>query len=204
MIYYQLNNQIHEMDEAFATALVTVKKIGTVKETRADEAGNEVEVSVAGVVSEEVERIATITSIFTATPKPEITAKQKINLVKNDEGVVEWQIMDLSTEETEKYRNDKIKEMDAETQNKIFEGFDFDDKRFSMSLSAQSNWLFLLNQHTAGTFPDEGWAIATKDDDEYTLSKANAPAFFQASAEHKEKILAEGREKKREFFKTLA
>ncbi len=113
----------------------------------------------------------------------------------------EWRQKVLEGDDLQQFLQEKYAEIDNETESAIFAGFTFDGKIFSMSLSAQSNWLYLLTQYQAGVYPDKGWAIATKDDSDYILTKDKAIGFFEAAATMKETVLSEGRKKKAELKK---
>lgn len=69
----------------------------------------------------------------------------------------------------------KINKIDAKTKALIEEGFDFDGKHFSLSSTAQMNWIAL----TMATAPA---IISTDDSFPYTLETADAIRFFQGTA----------------------
>ncbi|HSG29084.1 MAG TPA: hypothetical protein VLA34_11435, partial [Candidatus Krumholzibacterium sp.] len=74
----------------------------------------------------------------------------------------------------EVYKSIKNGAIDKRTQELIAEGFSFDGKTFSMSANAQRNWIALRANSDLLTWPV---SITTIDDDEYSLSLANLPAF---------------------------
>ena len=67
-----------------------------------------------------------------------------------------------------------IDQIDIFIQEKIFKGFDFDGKTFSMSVNAQLNWSNVLN------IPDELFPlnVTTKNDENYILTLAKKSSFY--------------------------
>jgi hypothetical protein len=86
------------------------------------------------------------------------------------------------------YKKHIVDLIDAKSEEKIFEGFSFDGKRFSLSLSAQINWSNLL------FLPESFFPVnlSTKDDDVYSLIYANVQSFYQAALNGKNAPLQEG------------
>lgn len=78
--------------------------------------------------------------------------------------------------------------IDKRTETQIFQGFTFDSKLFSMSLSAQINWsnLFFIPD---ALFP---LSIMTKDEENYTLALSNRASFYGAALTHKNTALQTG------------
>lgn len=94
----------------------------------------------------------------------------------------------INVDNIDSYKKYIIDLIDNRSQNKIFEGFLFDDKRFSLSLSAQINWsnLLFLPQ---GFFPIN---LSAKDDDIYVLTYSNVQSFYNAALNGKNTPLQEG------------
>jgi hypothetical protein len=86
------------------------------------------------------------------------------------------------------YKKHIVDLIDTKSEEKIFEGFLFDGKRFSLSLSAQINWSNLL------FLPESFFPVnlSTKDDDVYSLTYANVQLFYQAALNGKNSPLQEG------------
>lgn len=86
------------------------------------------------------------------------------------------------------YKKSIFDKIDLISQNKIFDGFYFDGKVFSLSISAQINWsnlLFLPMQ----MFPI---TLSTKDDDIYLLTYSNVNSFYGAAVIGKNSPLQQG------------
>jgi glutamine cyclotransferase len=79
-------------------------------------------------------------------------------------------------------------EIDKRTQDEIFEGFVFDEKRFSMSVNAQINWSNLMN------VPQEYFPVnvSTIDNELYLLSWENKVPFYMTALGWKSAALQEG------------
>lgn len=90
--------------------------------------------------------------------------------------------------------NNEIASIDEATKKEIDKGFVFESKKFSLSKSAQINWLsyFVLNQ--AGTFTDT--EISTINNETYLLTAAKVNSFFEASRNKIETALQTGRTSK--------
>jgi hypothetical protein len=84
----------------------------------------------------------------------------------------------------------KIKEIDKRTQELIESGFSFDGHSFSLSLSAQVNWIGLKVMSELLTWPIE---ITTVDDGAYELQQVNLLAFAATAAATVQSHLAAGR-----------
>ena len=86
------------------------------------------------------------------------------------------------------YKKHIVDLIDAKSEEKILEGFLFDGKKFSLSLSAQINWSNLL------FLPESFFPVnlSTKDDDVYSLTYANVQLFYQAALNGKNAPLQEG------------
>lgn len=67
--------------------------------------------------------------------------------------------------------------IDTRTVQLIGAGFTYDSKTFSLSTSAQMNWVGLKTLESLFTWPVD---ISTKDDNEYSLVQANLDAFLDA------------------------
>ena len=72
-------------------------------------------------------------------------------------------------------RASKLAAIDAKTNQLISNGGTFDNKTFSLSLSAQTNWHVLKTMQASFTWPVE---ISTKDGGSYLLSEANLDSFI--------------------------
>lgn len=77
----------------------------------------------------------------------------------------------------EELKEIRYNEIDETSRTIIYQGFVFDGKRFSMSLTAQINWSNIL------LIPDNIFPvpISTKDESVYYLSLANRQAFYLAA-----------------------
>ena len=71
-------------------------------------------------------------------------------------------------------KKQKIDVIDSKAEENIFNGFVFDGKTFSLSSSAQTNWLGLY------TVPESSFPLplSTKDSDVYILQYANKYNFY--------------------------
>lgn len=94
----------------------------------------------------------------------------------------------ISIDDVDSYKKHIIDLIDNHSQNKIFEGFIYDNKRFSLSLSAQINWSNLL------FLPESFFPVnlSTKDDDVYSLTYVNVQDFYNAALNGKNTPLQEG------------
>jgi len=94
------------------------------------------------------------------------------------------------------FQNDlSLKVIDKDTSSEISKGFDFDGKKFSLSINAQLNWQRILGLHLLGDFVDTD--ISTLDSKSYTLKTTDVVSFTKAGSG---KILNElqiGRDKKK-------
>jgi len=81
-----------------------------------------------------------------------------------------------------------IDKIDVFIQEKIFKGFNFDGKLFSMSVNAQINWSNILN------IPNELFPlnVSTKNDENYSLSLANKTSFYYVYLNYKYSCLNQG------------
>lgn len=86
------------------------------------------------------------------------------------------------------YKKNLIELIDEKSIKKINQGFRFDGKTFSLSLSAQINWSNLL------FLPESFFPVnlSTKDDDIYVLTYSNVQLFYQAALSGKNTPLQEG------------
>lgn len=93
----------------------------------------------------------------------------------------------IDVETARKTRNVQI---DGKTKGLIAAGFVFDGKTFSLSESAQRNWLTLDALNLKFTWPVE---ITTIDDKAYSLTATNRDAFVQAAIDTVKGHLDSGR-----------
>ena len=85
-------------------------------------------------------------------------------------------------------KQEVIDKIDVFIQEKIFKGFDFDGKTFSMSVNAQLNWSNMLN------IPDELFPlnVTTKNDGNYILTLPNRSSFYYTCLNYKHDCLNYG------------
>lgn len=100
----------------------------------------------------------------------------------------EGYIKKLNKDDINEYKKSIIDKIDKISQNKIFEGFIFNNHKFSLSISAQINWNNLL------FLPENMFPInlSTKDDDIYILTYQNVQSFYGAALNGKNQPLQEG------------
>jgi len=86
--------------------------------------------------------------------------------------------------------------IDGISSNTIFNGFTFDTKPFSLSISAQINWSNLLQ------LPDSIYpiTISCKDETTYSLTLANKVNFYLTCVSTKNDALQAGTVKKQQVF----
>lgn len=87
-----------------------------------------------------------------------------------------------------------LKVIDTDTVKEIAKGFDFDGKKFSLSLNAQMNWQGLFIMKQAGLYSTQ--EISTIDNKSYELTVDDVDAFFQAGSQALIDRLKVGRDKK--------
>ncbi len=82
----------------------------------------------------------------------------------------------------------RYSEIDDRSQELIFEGFNFQGLKFSMSLSAQINWSNLFN------IPDSHFPLSLMDKNEniYSLQLSERVDFYASAMNHKNSILQSG------------
>jgi len=96
---------------------------------------------------------------------------------------------------------DDIKEIlcgqiDNKTTETIFTGFTYDNKQFSLSISAQINWSNLFNIPSA-MFP---LTLSCKDETTYQLSETNRSNFYFSALTAKNTALQNGTIKKQQVL----
>jgi hypothetical protein len=86
--------------------------------------------------------------------------------------------------------------VDEKTTNTIFNGFTFNNKIFSLSISAQINWSNLFN------IPDSFFplTLSCKDESTYSLSLENRQAFYLTAMGAKHTILMNGTNLKQQII----
>lgn len=90
-----------------------------------------------------------------------------------------------------KRKADRIKAADSKSQTLIYNGFTFNNKVFSMSLEAQTNWAAIQANRANLTYPFE---VSTKDGGSYSFANSEeVNTFYLAGFEFKANILAGGR-----------
>lgn len=86
------------------------------------------------------------------------------------------------------------KKIDTETK---FEYFEFDNRKFSLSIAAQTNWNRIMSEFAIGIYSSEHPnVISTYDNKEYTLSESYVVKFMNAYSKRINEILALARSKK--------
>jgi hypothetical protein len=83
-------------------------------------------------------------------------------------------------------------QVDTRTEETIFSGFTFDNKQFSLSISAQINWSNLFNIPQM-MFP---LTVSCKDETTYSLSYGNVQNFYFSALMAKNNALQNGTQKK--------
>lgn len=96
-------------------------------------------------------------------------------------------------EDLELLREQKLSDIDSNTESEIRKGFMFDGVLFSMSDNAQINWSNFPNMPSV-LFP---LTVMGKNDDEYTLSEANRTNFYLTALGYKNACLQAGTNKKK-------
>lgn len=87
-------------------------------------------------------------------------------------------------------------QIDIKTEEIIFTGFTFDNKHFSLSISAQINWSNLFNIPEF-MFP---LTVSCKDETTYSLEYANVQNFYFAALTTKNTALQNGTVKKQQVL----
>lgn len=99
--------------------------------------------------------------------------------------LVEVVVIDVPIEQA---LEEKIKEIDENSEKLIFDGFKYGGLKFSMSANAQINWTNLPNE----TPEDLPYYVMSKDDKPFLLTVDNIMDFYRASKTHKKSVLLEG------------
>jgi len=108
----------------------------------------------------------------------------------NNQAALDSLVSAHSGESLDAYKELKNLAIDAKTVSLIYAGFTFDGQIFSMSDRAQTNWIAISANESLLSWPLD---ITTKDDSQYSLTQANAPAFYGSALMHKQTYLNSGR-----------
>ena len=114
-----------------------------------------------------------------------------------NEGVKKLVAIPLNNIAKEALKEEKIQQIDLETQREISKGFEFDGYRFSLSQKAQLNWQGLLLLFQSGLF--ESQEISTKENSSYLLKKEKLIDFIKAGSTVISSTLKLGRDKKQQL-----
>ena len=95
----------------------------------------------------------------------------------------------------DEYRQTKYNEIDAKTEELIYQGFNFDGKLFSLSSNAQFNWVKMASALASGTLTEAKfpYTVSTRNNGSYALAWADLSAFLGAATLGVESNLATGR-----------
>lgn len=103
--------------------------------------------------------------------------------------VVDGAVVEKSQQETAPFYSEQLSyiktqkkaNIDRRTDSIIAGGFTFDSHTFSLSTEAQANWLGLVVAKDMLDYSNGGYAVTTKDDQEYKFANSTAVVQFFAT-----------------------